>query len=112
MSKLHSLDRDKDLYEYKKNIMIVIDMSKSHSLLDLIISNDYPYVNLWLEKKEFVEIEDFIKENCFIINKYEKEDKWEYELEYEFLYKSKIVTLKHFKSYTSDCEKFLLRCEK
>jgi len=87
-------------------------MSKSHILLDLITSNDYPYTNMPLNKKEFFALENFIKENCLIFNKYEKEDKFEYKLEYEFLYKSKIILLKHFKSYTSDEEYFLLRCEK
>jgi len=88
------------------------NMEKIHVLLDLIISKDYPYINIPLEKKEFFELEEFVKQNCFIINKNEKEDKWEYKLEYEFLYKSKVISLKHFKSYTSGEEYFLLRCEK
>jgi len=92
--------------------MIVIDMKESNPLLDLLISDSYPYLNLWLEKNEFVEIEDFIKKNCFILNEEKKEDKWEYRHEIEFLYKGKPVLLKHFKSYTSDWEYFLLRCEK
>ena len=92
--------------------MIVNNMSRNNPLLDLITSNDYPFINMPLSKKEFFGLEEFIKENCFILNKHEKEDKWEYELEYEFLYKSKAILLKRFKSYTSDEEYYLLRCEK
>jgi hypothetical protein len=92
--------------------MIVIDMSKSHILLDLITSKSYPYINMGLTKDEYYELEDFVKHNCFIISNDEREDKWEYRHEIEFLYKGKTLLLKHFKSYTVDDEYFLLRCEK
>jgi hypothetical protein len=87
-------------------------MEKKNTLLDLIISNDYPFLNMKLTKEEFWNLEDYIKQNCFIINREEKEDNWEYKLEYEFLYKAKPILLKRFKSYTSGEEYFLLRCEK
>ena len=88
------------------------NVERKNTLLDLITANDYPYINTYLSKQEFFELEEFIKDNCFIINKYEKENKWEYEIEYEFLYKAKPILLKRFKSYTNNEEYFLLRCEK
>ena len=88
------------------------NMEKIHVLLDLIVSKDYPFLNMELTKEEFWNLEEYIKQNCFIINREEKEDNWEYRLEYEFIYKSKMLLLKRYKSYTSDYEYFLLRCEK
>jgi len=88
------------------------NMEKIHVLLDLIISKDYPFLNMELTKEEFWNLEEYIKQNCFIINREEKEDNWEYRLEYEFIYKSKMLLLKRYKSYTSDYEYYLLRCEK
>jgi len=87
-------------------------MMKRNTLLDLVTSNDYTYINTPLSKKEFLDILDFAKNNCFIINENKKEDAWEYKYELEFIYNSKAILLKHFKSYTSDEEYFLLRCEK
>jgi len=88
------------------------NMEKIRVLLDLIISKDYPFLNMELTKEEFWNLEEYIKQNCFIINREEKEDNWEYRLEYEFIYKSKMLLLKRYKSYTSDYEYYLLRCEK
>jgi len=91
--------------------MIVNSMKKNNSILDLITAEDYTYVNTPLSKQEFIELEEFIKNNCFVLNEEKNEDRWEYRHEIEFLYKGKPLLLKHFKSYTSDCEYFLLRNE-
>jgi hypothetical protein len=111
MSKLRSLERDKDLYEYKKNIMIVNTMKGNHMLLDLITSKSYPYYNMFLSKQEFYDLLNFIKSNCFIIKERKKEDNWEYDYEIEFLYNSRPLLLKNWKSYTSQEEIFVLRRE-
>jgi len=87
-------------------------MNKRNALLDLITSNEYIYINTPLSKKEFFDILEFAKNNCFTISENEREDKWEYRYELEFIYNSKAILLKRFKSYTSDEEYFLLRCEK
>jgi hypothetical protein len=91
--------------------MIVIGMPKGHTLLDLITSQSYPYENIFLTKQEFFELLEFIKSKCFIINEQKKEDNWEYKHEITFLYNSRPLLLKNFKSYTSQEEVFVLTRE-
>ena len=86
-------------------------MLKNHILLDLIISKSYTYENIFLKKEEFYDILEFIKKNCFIIDEKKEDNRWEYKHEITFLYKSKPLLLKNWKSYTSQEEKFILSRE-
>jgi len=91
--------------------MIVSNMTKRHIILDLITSPKYFYDNIFLSKEEFYDILDFVKSNCFVIKERKKEDNWEYIYEIEFLYDSKPLLLKNWKSYTSQYEIFVLNRE-
>ena len=91
--------------------MIVSHMNQKHVLLDLIISKSYPYDNIFLTKQEFYDLLEFIKSNCFIITERKEDNNWEYEHEIIFLYNSKPLLLKNWKSYTSQEEKFVLSRE-
>ena len=86
-------------------------MNKKHIILDLITSKSYPYENIFLKKEEFYDLLDFVKSNCFIITQKKEDNNWEYEHEIIFLYKSKPLLLRNWKSYTSQEEKFILSRE-
>jgi hypothetical protein len=86
-------------------------MEKRHILLDLIISPNTEYLNIFLTEDEFLELVDFVKKNCFVLKEQKEEDKWEYKYHLYFLYRSIPLLLRDWKSYSSQEENFILSRE-
>ena len=84
---------------------------KREILLDLIISPNFDYINIFLTEDEFDELVFFVKKHCFILKEIKEEDKWEYKYYLYFLYRSIPLMLRDWKSYSSQEENFILSRE-
>jgi hypothetical protein len=78
------------------------------TLLDFFVSDKYEYTHLNLNKKEFYEIEEFVRKHLFIIKNEEEDRGVEYLKRLIFIYKGKLLMLYELKSYSSDLHIMLL----
>jgi len=81
---------------------------KREILLDLIISPNFDYINVFLTEDEFIDLVFFVKKHCFVISEVKQEDNYEYMYYLVFLYRSVPLLLRNWKSYSGGGENFIL----